>query len=41
MPKGQELYDYLDKKFGIHKSTGWQGIKIIYQEEDTLEEINI
>ena len=41
MPKGQELYDYLDKKFGVHKSTGWHGIKIIYQEEDTLDDINI
>jgi putative DNA primase/helicase len=40
-PKGQELYDYLDKKFGVHKSTGWHGIKIIYQEEDTLDDINI
>ena len=26
MPKGQELFDFMDKKFGPHKSTGWHGI---------------
>jgi P4 family phage/plasmid primase-like protien len=41
MPKGQELYDYMDKKFGVHKSTGWHGVKIIYQENDELEELDI
>lgn len=40
IPKGQELYDYMDKKFGSCKSTGWHGIKIIYPEkEDEIEEI--
>ena len=32
MPKGQELCDYIDKKFGLHKSTGWHGCKIVYPE---------
>ena len=34
MPKGAELYEYMEKKFGKVKSTGWwHGIKINYQEE--------
>jgi putative DNA primase/helicase len=32
VPKAQELYDYMDKKYGLHKSTGWHGVKIIYPE---------
>ena len=39
MPKGHELYDYMDKKFGPHKSTGWHGVKMIYQEVDELDDI--
>ena len=39
MPKGHELYDYMDKKFGPHKSTGWHGVKIIYQEVDEFDDI--
>ena len=40
MPKGSELYEYMDKKFGKCKNTGWQGVKIIYEEkEDELNEI--
>jgi len=39
MPKGQELYDYMDKKFGIHKTTGWQGVKILYPTTDEMEDI--
>jgi len=30
MPKGQELYDFMDKKFGQHKGSEWQGVKIKY-----------
>jgi P4 family phage/plasmid primase-like protien len=33
IPKGQELHDYLDKKFGHHKLSGWHGIKINYPEK--------
>ena len=33
-PKGKELHEYLDKKFGSHKPTGWHGIKWI-EPEDT------
>ena len=39
VPKGQELYDYMDKKFGPSKSTGWHCVKIIYPENsDDLDE---
>jgi P4 family phage/plasmid primase-like protien len=34
IPKGQELYDFLDKKFGnYHKNAGWVGVKILYPED--------
>jgi P4 family phage/plasmid primase-like protien len=36
MPKGAELYEYMEKKFGKVKCTGWHGIKINYQEEMDL-----
>jgi putative DNA primase/helicase len=40
MPKGQELYDYMDKKCGMHKNAGWHGYKIIYPDNvDELEEM--
>ena len=41
IPKGQELYDYLDKKFGQSKQTGWSGIKFIHPEAvDEIEELS-
>ena len=33
MPKGTELYEYMEKKFGKWKPTGWTGIKIAYPEK--------
>jgi putative DNA primase/helicase len=36
MPKGVELYEYMDKKFGKCKSTGWHGVRILYPDVDTL-----
>lgn len=38
MPKGVELYEYMDKKFGKCRSTGWHGIKLLYP--DVAEEID-
>jgi len=37
MPKGEELYTYMDKKYGCHKQTGWHGVKIQYPEDDANE----
>jgi hypothetical protein len=34
MPKGVELYDFMDKKFGKSKQTGWHGVKIVYMDND-------
>jgi P4 family phage/plasmid primase-like protien len=34
MPKGEEIYMYMDKKYGFHKQTGWHGVKISYHDED-------
>lgn len=33
-PRGEELYEYMNKRFGQCKSTGWQGVKILYPEEE-------
>ena len=39
IPKMQELYDYMDKKFGQHKTKGWAGIDFVKndEEEDPME----
>ena len=39
MPKGQELYDFMDKKFGAHKTSGWHGYKIIYPDTDEMNDL--
>ena len=39
MPKGQELYDIMDKKFGLHKTTGWHGVKMIYPNADEMQDV--
>lgn len=41
-PKGDELFDYMTKKFGQCKKTGWHGVKFVEpeeEEEDTLAEL--
>jgi len=39
MPKGEELYMYMDKKFGFHKPTGWHSVKILYP-DDNIDQID-
>ena len=39
IPKGEELYMYMDKKFGFHKPTGWHGVKILYP-DDNIDQID-
>lgn len=40
MPKGQELYDYMDKVYkGTYKSIGWYGLKIIYPTSDEMDDV--
>lgn len=37
MPKGEELYEYMTKKFGAsHSSKGWVGLEIIREEEEDV-----
>jgi len=39
-PKGVELCEYMDKKYGKCKTTGWQNVEIIYPEnEDEISEM--
>jgi hypothetical protein len=33
-PKSEELYQYMNKKFGPCRTTGWHCMKIVYQEEE-------
>jgi len=33
-PKGEELFEYMNKKFGLCKTTGWHGVKFVEPEED-------
>jgi P4 family phage/plasmid primase-like protien len=40
-PKGKELHEYLDKKFGPHKQTGWSGIKFIEPDDEKDEMIEL
>jgi P4 family phage/plasmid primase-like protien len=43
MPKGEELYEYMNKKFGSsHKTKGWLGLEFIREEEeeDIIDSIN-
>jgi len=40
IPKGVELCEYMDKKYGKCKTTGWQNVEIIYPEnDDEMDEI--
>ena len=34
VPKGEELYEYMNKKFGACSKKGWVGIKYVDKEED-------
>jgi P4 family phage/plasmid primase-like protien len=40
MPKGEELYEYMNKKFGNSNSTGWVGLEFVREEEDDEDIIN-
>lgn len=39
IPKAQELYDYMDKKFGQHTGKGWVGVKEVVPEYNDIEEL--
>jgi P4 family phage/plasmid primase-like protien len=39
MPKGEELFNYMEKKFGHYTDKGWLGIRFIQPEEEDEEEI--
>ena len=41
MPKGEELYEYMNKKFGPpHTSKGWVGLEFIREEEEEEDVIS-
>jgi P4 family phage/plasmid primase-like protien len=40
-PKGVELYEFMDKKFGKCRSTGWHGVTILYpDQQDAMKQMN-
>jgi P4 family phage/plasmid primase-like protien len=39
VPKGEELFEFMNKKFGQCKQTGWHNIKFIEPEEEDDEDI--
>ena len=36
-PKGREICDFMDKRFGAYKK-GWHNIRVIYEDEDDEDE---
>ena len=34
IPKGEELFEYMNKKFGVCKTSGWHGIKFVEPEDE-------
>jgi P4 family phage/plasmid primase-like protien len=34
IPKGEELYEFINKKFGQCKTTGWQGLQFVQPDEE-------
>lgn len=38
-PKGVELYEYIDMKFGKCQNDGWRNIGIIYQDTDEIDDM--
>jgi hypothetical protein len=39
MPKGEELYNYMEKRFGQYKKNGWYGLKFVVNDDpDEIEE---
>ena len=34
IPKGEELFEYMNKKYGLCKTTGWHGIKFVEPEDE-------
>ena len=43
MPSGEELYAYMDKKYGVCKQTTgwWHGVKILYPDVEEEEDMQI
>ena len=38
IPKGKEVHEYMDKKFGAYKSGGWKNVAIVFDGEEEEEE---
>jgi P4 family phage/plasmid primase-like protien len=39
IPKGKELNEFMDKRFGIHTKAGWSNIELIYDEHDEVDDL--
>jgi hypothetical protein len=38
VPRGNEIYEVFDKKYGKYTTKGWKGISIIYSHDEVEEE---
>jgi len=38
-PKGVELHEFMDRKFGKARRDGWHNVEILYPENDAIEEL--
>ena len=38
VPRGNEIYEVFDKKYGKYNTKGWKGISIIYNHDEVEEE---
>lgn len=41
IPKAKELYDFMDKRYGMYKTGGWINVGIIYDDENDNQEQDI
>lgn len=39
IPKGKELNEFMDKRFGIHTKAGWSNIELIYDDHDEVDDL--
>jgi hypothetical protein len=39
-PKGVELFEYMDKKFGKGRKDGWLNVELLYDDGDEMDQLD-